>query len=296
MEKINYYFKALSQELELLNRIIYKFKNQHGRLGYFKSIFRITKELKIFCIALQETFYNKNSTENAENYYKNLRDLRRIVRRIKWDLKDAGTSISRLLSHGFFLPMVFLLFSTLSRVFSVIINIKVTIDSTIPTIPFKPSNVNQNVHSSTNDNKSNYNNGKKSTNLNCRNSELSHFGYFNEEDDDLGEIVSYNSLIENSNTIHNHENDTLSVANNNDNLESNSGVKDLLVDSTSEQTVNKEICTLNSLENNTEPHNNDMNESLSIEPIANEVNVFKKLIRAWNIHMILRSKRRKLVI
>lgn len=148
MEKIDYYRRALSQELGLLDRIVYKFKNQHGRLGYFRSVFRVTRELRLFCVAFRETFYSESSTGDAENYYKNLKDLKRMVRRVKWDLKDAGTSISRLLAHGFFLPMVFLLLSSYSRLYSVVINITLTIDRILPAIPFGPSGAHDSTNSS----------------------------------------------------------------------------------------------------------------------------------------------------
>ncbi|KAH8583004.1 uncharacterized protein ELE39_003532 [Cryptosporidium sp. chipmunk genotype I] len=294
MEKINYYCKALSQELKLLERIIYKFKNQHGRLGYFKSIFRITKELKLFCIALQETFYNKNSTENAENYYKNLKDLKKIVRRIKWDLKDAGTSISRILSHGFFLPMVFLLFCTLSRVFSVIINIKVTIDHIIPTIQFDPSYTNQSGSSLTNNHKSN----KTSTDLIKKTSEPSQFRHFNEEDDeDLGEVVTNSSIVDKSNNVQNCENNTSSENQNNyNNSELESNRSDLFIDFISEKALEKETCTLNSPENGAAIHDNNMDQDLDIESVTRDISAPSKLVRAWNAHMILRSKKRKLII
>ncbi|KAK9173282.1 hypothetical protein CmeUKMEL1_08440 [Cryptosporidium meleagridis] len=292
MDKINYYCKVLSQELKLLERVIYKFKNQHGRLGYFKSIFRITKELKLFYIALQETFYNSKSTENAENYYKNLKDLRKIVRRIKWDLKDAGISISRLLSHGFFLPLVFLLFSTLSRIFSVIINIKVTIDQIIPTIPYNSSHSNQSSSVSINSYKSN----KIKTNSTNKTSESFQMRYFDEELEDLGEVVSCSWVFEKSDIPLNSGNGTFLKNSNDDSmLESGSDVKNSFIDSISEQVVMKEVCSSNILQNDTAIHNENVDQDLIIQPIATNMNASIKLIRAWNSHMALRSKRRKLI-
>ncbi|TRY51804.1 Uncharacterized protein CTYZ_00001777 [Cryptosporidium tyzzeri] len=291
MEKINYYCKALSQELKLLERVIYKFKNQHGRLGYFKSIFRITKELKLFYIALQETFYNNKSTESAENYYKNLKDLRKIVRRIKWDLKDAGTSISRLLSHGFFLPLVFLLFSILSRIFSVIINIKVTIDHIIPTIPFKSSHPNQSSSISINSHKNN----KINSNFINKTSKSLQMQYFDEEVEDLGEVVSYSSIVEKSDIPLNSKNSTpLKISNDNNSLEPEKDAKNSFIDLLSEQVAEKEICSSNSLQNDATIHNENVDQDLAIQSIATNTNASIKLIRAWNSHMILRSKRRKL--
>ncbi|CUV05395.1 unnamed protein product [Cryptosporidium hominis] len=291
MEKINYYCKALSQELKLLERVIYKFKNQHGRLGYFKSIFRITKELKLFYIALQETFYNNKSTENAENYYKNLKDLSKIVRRIKWDLKDAGTSISRLLSHGFFLPLVFLLFSILSRIFSVIINIKVTIDHIIPTIPFKSSHSNQSSSISINSHKNN----KISSNFINKTSESLQMRYFDEEVEDLGEVVSWSSIVEKSDIPLKSKNTTsLIISNDNNSLEPEMDVKNSFIDLISEQVAEKEICSSNGLQNDATIHNENVDQDLAIQSTATNTNASIKLIRAWNSHMILRSKRRKL--
>ncbi|KAJ1611046.1 putative transmembrane domain-containing protein [Cryptosporidium canis] len=196
MEKVNYYWKALSQEVRLLERIIYKFKNQHGRLGYFRSVFRTTKELKLLCIAFQETFYNKNSVENAENYYRNLRDLKKMIRRIKWDLKDAGTSISRLLSHGFFLPMIFLLLSAFSRVYSVIINANVTIDCIIPTIPYRPAVPACRASRPTSRDIRNPSETKAGSPA-PKKPQPWHPGGLDEEDEDLGEVLSCTPVSEN---------------------------------------------------------------------------------------------------
>ncbi|KAH8739194.1 hypothetical protein FG386_003572 [Cryptosporidium ryanae] len=116
-ERIKNCYVLYVQEHGLLNRSIYKFKNQHGRLGHFKSIFRINRDLKLFIVAYRETFFNGTSTENPEIFVKNVKDLSRMSRRIKWDLKDAGISMSRLIAHGFHLSLAFLLFSILSRLY-----------------------------------------------------------------------------------------------------------------------------------------------------------------------------------
>ncbi|KAF7457563.1 U4 U6 small nuclear ribonucleoprotein PRP31 [Cryptosporidium felis] len=196
MEKIQYYDRILSQELRLLERTIYKFKNQHGRLRYFEGVFRVSKELKVFLRAFRETFFNKASTENPDTYYHNLKDVRRISRRIKWDLKDAGVSISRLLAHGFFLPLVFLLFSTFSRMFSVIINFQVTVDSFISQLSDEPKATATEIPPSSKNVRKERDHSKKNNskdNLNMFDN-----NFVSESDDDFGELVTYDEVYPNN--------------------------------------------------------------------------------------------------
>lgn len=283
MEKINYYCKALSQELRLLERIVYKFKNQHGRLGYFRSIFRVTKELRLFCIGLRETFYNKNSTENAENYYKNLRDLRRVVRRIKWDLKDAGMSISRLLSHGFFLPMVFLLICTCSRLYSVIINIKLTIDCIIPAVPFKPSSAGGSSGSLTASSHAAHNEPRDKSSTQARPRLLHPVECFDEED--LGEVVSHSPVsgsLGGSGGCHKESSRESPVGDGLLEPESNKS------DSTPVQTTDEHVGIPSPPEDDEPVH---LGEHSAGKPTLKKRS---RVIQAWTAHTMLRSKLRKL--
>ncbi|KAL7065876.1 hypothetical protein ACR3K2_36800 [Cryptosporidium serpentis] len=107
---------TLNQEILFLDRIIYKFKNQHGRLDYFCGLLYTKKSVKYFQDALNITFNNYILIDSF-SFYSNILDLKRISRRIIWQIGVTGQYISRILSHGFFLPFTLLTLSCISRLF-----------------------------------------------------------------------------------------------------------------------------------------------------------------------------------
>ncbi|KAH7649322.1 hypothetical protein FG379_002446 [Cryptosporidium bovis] len=179
-EKINEFYNLYVQEHSLLNRLIYKFKNQHGRLGHFRSVFRTNRDLKLFITAYHETFFNKTSTENPEIFGLNVKDLSRISRRIKWDLKDAGISISRLIAHGFHLSLAFSLFSIFSRLY---VN-TIKLDSVTKSILGSNSNKVKSLPNLSNNNPNELNDKKDS-----HGTSSSSFEFFG-QDEDLGHVIS----------------------------------------------------------------------------------------------------------